>query len=116
MKSEKFKTEITDVTVYGNPEGIVKSTKIRYTDVRLTWELTFELKDWGVKSVHIMLKQIILNCETCFFGDGVYNLNQFKIDCLDWSEKIMNAPFVDGQIKPQSIVIDYRTNKIELTF
>jgi len=115
--SEIFTTRIEDVTIEGQPEQMIfgetinKGTRERLT---LKWYYEPDMRDYGLKGIHVSLKSAILEC---IIRSGTSSREmEYKIDLLEWEFTKEYRGNYNFDLHPKRIELNFNTNKLHLIF
>jgi hypothetical protein len=116
----QFTTEIKDVEVYGldkylKLEGDDKfSLDINTSTAKLDYELEFEMRSWGIKSIYIHIKEVRLS--VVYTTESEKDEKEIEINSNDGKWKVEHELEFqeDGMMNPNNVEVDFSTMLITI--
>jgi len=122
-----FKTEVSDVTIYGLEETLSNSpddVDISPSNAIVTWNLQPDMRQDRIKSMDLVVTRIECQIEWSIYKEGLNNARlkdnyiYFDTDSQDFKDWEIDPHIdfeTDGGVCPDCVEIDYNYKKITIT-
>ena len=117
-ESDSYKTEINDVTIYG--QKLQDDFGTYDEKCNITWKMEIDALSWGIEDFYPVIEKIELSYILEDFEKETDETIEQVLIKGDWTFEVVFSNDIGGgstlQITPDSVEIDFDTKNVEINF